>query len=849
MIPIRLEIRNFLPYRVCDPVRFEGIHLACLTGPNGAGKSSLLDAITWALWGRARAKRDDDLVHLGQGEMYVQLDFEQEGVTWRVIRRRAAGKGGRSELNLLILGDGGKPMLQSEAAIRQTQEKINRLLRLDYETFVHSAYLQQGKADAFTTATPAYRKKVLADILGLEQWEDYEERVKQTLKELQARIASMTGAIQEIDRDLARKPVLLAQLKEAEAAHADAQTQLEIAEARLKEVDGAPKDLNNAQHNRKAIVKQREGREYEKSNAEGDLARYLAQAAEYHATLDMRAEIEAGLNALQSARQTDQTLSDKLRVLKTVDQKRAELVGEINAARAALDTEGREVRKRIEEWERMIADHSTAALESTQAEVTALSDTEHVRTALKEDENSLRETIARLETEEKAIIADGKDLREKRETLAETDAPLCPLCGQELTTDHRQRMIAQLDEQIETRREEVRATRGVIAETKERLKAVRAQIADLDADLKRLAPLIEQLGGLQMQIEAAEQAAGRLAEDAERLAEIEAQLADESFALDQRRQLAGLDAQSAELAYDESNHDGARRQIDEHVRYEQLNTQLQIAVMSLPGVQAQADNARLRIANLVSAIAEADEQIAQVDLEIARLSVLAAEYEARDAEVRTQRTRERSAYERMVSARQDLSALDRQVERRRELEDKRERTRYQEGIYTELRKAFGKNGVPAMIIDSAMPELEAMANDLLSRMTDGRMSLRLTTQREKVTGGVAETLDIEIADELGTRNYELYSGGEAFRIDFALRVALSKLLARRAGAQLRTLFIDEGFGTQDDAGRNKLVEAITAIQDDFDLILVITHIDELRDSFPVHIVVDKTGSGSRISVR
>ncbi|MCA9905449.1 MAG: SMC family ATPase, partial [Anaerolineae bacterium] len=104
-------------------------------------------------------------------------------------------------------------------------------------------------------------------------------------------------------------------------------------------------------------------------------------------------------------------------------------------------------------------------------------------------------------------------------------------------------------------------------------------------------------------------------------------------------------------------------------------------------------------------------------------------------------------------------------------------------------------------------------------------------------------------DELGTRSYETYSGGEAFRINFAIRVALSQLLARRAGAHLRTLFIDEGFGTQDEDGRNKLVEAITAIQDDFDMILVVTHIDDLRDSFPVHLVVTKTGEGSYVSVR
>jgi len=63
MIPVEIELENFLAYRRPAPLRLEGIHVACLAGPNGAGKSSLLDAITWALWGRSRAPNDDALIH------------------------------------------------------------------------------------------------------------------------------------------------------------------------------------------------------------------------------------------------------------------------------------------------------------------------------------------------------------------------------------------------------------------------------------------------------------------------------------------------------------------------------------------------------------------------------------------------------------------------------------------------------------------------------------------------------------------------------------------------------------------------------------------------------------------
>src|SRR3954451_24497218 len=170
MLPIRLEIKNFLAYRSPDAVRFDGIHLACLTGSNGAGKSSLLDAITWALGGKARARRDEELVHMGQADMYVLLEFEQEGLTYQVIRRRSRTRS-TGTLDLIALDEDGTPNNISEPNMRATQEKINRLLNLDYETFVHSAFLQQGKADAFTTKTPRERKQILSDILGLARWE------------------------------------------------------------------------------------------------------------------------------------------------------------------------------------------------------------------------------------------------------------------------------------------------------------------------------------------------------------------------------------------------------------------------------------------------------------------------------------------------------------------------------------------------------------------------------------------------------------------------------------------------------------------------------------------------------
>jgi exonuclease SbcC len=273
------------------------------------------------------------------------------------------------------------------------------------------------------------------------------------------------------------------------------------------------------------------------------------------------------------------------------------------------------------------------------------------------------------------------------------------------------------------------------------------------------------------------------------------------------------------------------------------------ADQTLPTLENGRQIAEARAIRIQDVLDELATELTTMNDMLTALAAREIEYRKREDEERAQRQNMLSAKERTSRIQQELDSLEVQAERQGLLETDLKRTREQSSLIKELQAAFGRNGVPAMIIEAAIPELEALANELLGRMTDGRMALRLMTQKERQSGNIAETLEIEIADELGTRPYEVFSGGEAFRINFALRVALSKMLAQRAGAPLRTLFIDEGFGTQDDTGRSRLVEAITAIQDDFDLILAITHIEELRDSFPVHIVIEKTPSGSRISVR
>ena len=169
MIPISISLQNFLSYGENVPhLDFSGFHVACISGRNGHGKSALLDAITWVLWGRSRSQRQEQLIHHGQDEMAVELVFDIRSERYRVARRYSrARKTAQSSLELGVQtgADDFRPITGD--TIGATQAHLNRLISMDYETFVNSAFLMQGRADLFTMSTASSRKEVLAKVLGL----------------------------------------------------------------------------------------------------------------------------------------------------------------------------------------------------------------------------------------------------------------------------------------------------------------------------------------------------------------------------------------------------------------------------------------------------------------------------------------------------------------------------------------------------------------------------------------------------------------------------------------------------------------------------------------------------------
>lgn len=856
MLPLKLELKNFLAYCTPDPIYFEGIHLACLSGPNGAGKSSIFDAITWVIWGKARASTDE-LIHIGRDEMAVSLDFLQGSQRYRIIRQRKLGNqrkdgsrgSGTSLLDLFGWVEEDQLFrVISEASIRQTESKIEQLIGLNYETFVNSAYLQQGKADSFTMQAPTYRKKILGEILNLDLWDVYEERSKEYLRNIGKQVDVIDANLWDIERDTAEESLIRQEYHAAEQQLEFIQEQVKKAEALYYEMAGADSALSVAENELRQTQYQIRERQRDIEATQGQIKRQEERLLGYQQVVDEREAIEAGYASLLEAQEADEVLGDALRELHGLEQHIHQLSQEIGVAQQKIEHEITSHETLIDEAERhaSVVDTLAEKIQAVLHEIGLLEQTEQ-RRALHQEE------VTAFQTEKAGLLAENQALRDEMDVIKqrigmieESAEQNCPLCGQPLDEAHRERIAQEFQEEGKKRGDRFRANMARSEELKQQLEERQQSIRIAEKTLVDLAPLRGELGSLQHQYTEAINARRRSEELQAHVSMLRDTLDAQDFAHELHLQLREAEAQRDRLAYDKDTHDEVKQKLKSFRTYQDRATQLEIALQSIPEVEQVLSEAENRANHQKESLTALEKQARDIEDRLVDLQAKVVEMQKRQQEWQYQRTVERQSIERRSALYQRLVSIEAMQRRKVELEQRRADFVEKQGVYQQLKSAFSKNGIPAMLIEAAIPELEETTNLLLMKMTDGRLSVRFDTQREKKTGGVAETFDILIADELGTRDYSLYSGGEVFRINFAIRVAISQLLTRRAGAKLRTLFIDEGFGTQDDAGRERLVEAITAIQADFDLILVITHIDDLRDAFPVRIEIEKTTDGSRI---
>lgn len=676
---------------------------------------------------------------------------------------------------------------------------------------------------------------------------DRKNDLERQLDRLAVELKSQRQSLAECDVQLAERPLVRRQLDETLAAKKKEASMQAVLQQR-QAVEG---DLREAE---RALIGERE--------ALSGKAHALEQQIQRDArTLPNVERLEAQRADLQASAARRDKLRDELEETRVRGQTIAE---DLHARSGKLSARQEEVQEKRER---------AAYLRSEESSTCPTCGTELTPHHRDEVAAQLQGAIAALE---QALAQDERLIDERKKERGRLLETYRVVQNQLAALDGVPEELAKIEEQIRS----VHEARAALSEKEAEARAARRQLdteAYGEAHRRHIGALKQQRDALAFDEEAYE----RLRTEAAQVARFEERLRDLEETAARKDQLArDIERKEREL-------DGLRRTLDDGSALGAFQRQIRQLTDQLGGVgfdpqrlhavkkaldelseagtrmtalvNAQQNHAhwKQRLADVQQRTGKAQREREQQEAKLAAVEAELGEKAVLEAQ-RLEKAEARRAVEAamhdlqvqlgQLSEKLDKAGRDRDLLKKRRQEQAEAQSK--QGLYKHLRAAFGKHGIPSLIIEQTLPEIEDRTNALLERLTDGKMNVRLETLKDKKTGGTMETLDIKITDEQGvSRPYETFSGGEGFRVNFALRIALAQLLAERSGVRVRTLVVDEGFGTQDQQGVQNLVEAIQTIQDDFDKILVITHLPELKEVFPVRIEVEKDPvEGSRFEV-
>jgi len=852
MIPVSLRIKNFMSYgENLPPIDFTRFKVAVMVGENGNGKSAIWDAITWCLWNRARGvdaggKGVDDLVRLGADEMEVEFTFLLEGHLYRVIRKRKKGSHSILEFHML---DGNAPKVLTCDRISDTQEKINKIIKLDYETFIRSSFIPQNKAGIFTEDSPNDRKKVLGEVLGLGIYDELEEKAKEYMNRYERELAEKRNEVIRISEEIAKKELYINE---------------KIAfEEKLGLLNDKRKDIEEKIAQKNLLISNMEANINILKAYQEDLAKKESE----HVELNKRiADISEKIGKMEKAIQNKGTIDlqyEKLLQLRAIrdelNKKAIEyyrLISEQGKCEALIKNKKEMKLDEINRIKQEISKRSTLISEMPQLEkniidftnrLKVIDEIEKQRDELLSKKDLVNKRISEIQSE--LIFLEGrlKELSDKYRKLEKTGSQ-CPICDSELTDDKKKLLLDETQKEGRIIKNRVQELNNELINKKQEISEADKKIRQYEAEIKKRADILSEYHRAEARLQNISNIQKELEGLKEHLQKLEEEFSNDEYLKEEKNLLKDILQKIKELGYDKEEHEQINLEIQKLSEIEEKKKQLEEWENDLKVETKTLEDLKIRLKEKEEDIGRLRNSISNLLNSVKGFEIIKREYEElkRDLEDNSKAILELTS---RIAVLEDnikkLETLEREMSKiMQEIQDLEKELVY----YKTLKEAFSKKGIQALIIENAIPELEDEANRILYKITDGKLNVRFVTQKGTKKGDIVETLDIIISDELGERKYEMYSGGEAFRINFAIRVALSKLLAKRAGAKLQTLVIDEGLGSQDDRGRERLMEVIKAIQDDFEKVILITHISELKDVFPARIEVTKTSNGSLVNV-
>ncbi len=806
MRPRRLELEGFSTFRDRVVLDFDGLELVAFTGSTGAGKSTLIDAITFALYGSVaryeNAGRVAPVIHQLSNQAKVRLDFETGGQIYtatRVVRRRTSKPGesdsastreARLERALTAEFDGETEVLAGD--VKELNAAVEELLGLDFKQFTRTIVLPQGEFASFLRDEPANRDKLLQRLLDLGIYERMGQRARSVAKTAgdqakvlvaqQERHPALSDA--EFDRLGSRVELLeqvrlkvddkLATLSELDRSLDPLRERVTGIDSALKRLDVVelPDDLPGVDRELRAASKQREEAEAELSVARTSRDEALASLDELGdkgevvrigSVVEQLADSESKVERLTAG--ADE-IAEAVETL-TADQERVD--GELEAAEAALGAA------------RQAADAAgwTAGLVVGQPCPVCHRDVD---------------TVPDHDAAHEVEVAE-----ERRRDLAVESKSLAKQLAKTLGTQQ-----AAVDE---------------IERQGERIDLLRLQLSTFEGSIEpaSLAALLEKIETAEQLHRQATESVTAVEAVVQRRAAEQARLADSLQ--DMRRDLGMLRDSVADLDPPTISHEALVDDYDLIHRWaKEKAAELSEVRSGLAAEGKRIASERGELLAELAALSESVEVTAEPDRLVAELGDAIAEAKAELAAADQRRTEHRELME-------QIAGLD--------------ETR---SVNEMLGKHLRSGGFGSWLLTEALDNIVTKATVWLLGLSNDQYSLVAGDKNFAI-------IDHNNADE--TRDVRTLSGGETFLASLALALALADSIAELApvdSPRLESMFLDEGFGTLDPGTLDVVAAAIEELASTGRMIGIVSHVNDLAERMPARFEVTKGPSTSTVEL-
>ena len=860
MIPSKLRLTNFMCYRgTTEALDFDQFEVVCITGENGNGKSALLEAITWVVWGKTKVLFSKDLITKGENDMLVDFEFFIDYISddselnnkYKIIRSIRTKSGG-SILDLQQF-DGSNYVSISGDTISETQKQIINLVNMDYETFVNTSYLMQGNADRFTTSKPDERKDILSAILNLDHYQNLADFTRNILRNTDSYINANNILvdrtrleISDLDpgnngTDFIEKEIinLNQKIESLNKQKLKLQQNLQLNNKYFNEIS----DFQS----KKQLLSSSYENNIDMINNLNDLLlkdnELLIQSDNILDRYNDAITKQKELDDLYIASSKYQDINNQLNTLQNeLDFRMNELEIELrnlSKNRNVLDKKINQDKFLLEDNQKNLSGYCSKITELNKLNENYLNLI-----------NKFSDEITQFKNKLVTLQTSNKD-HENKLDLLQKEHKTCPLCKSGLNDETKKSIVFDLNNKIQLNIKDINNNKSKLDESEKEFFYIQDKYKKTTKSLTDLTSTINLLNNDCIRIKK------EIDENINQILSYKNLMNDTKYLYENdikikvnKNKIWELNLLLDDLKFDQDRFSTLINEVPDFKTESEKN----FLLLNQSEERIKENKVKLNTLNIDSLIIKdqikaLEKNIKNINQIINSLNIKSDSSENIDFsldDLKKTLMLKQNSLNYLISKK---NYLDEILINNKELYIKSEDLKF-------LELSFSRNGIQALIIENVLPSLELEANKLLSYLTENKLSINLQIRkgrRLKNTEDFSQEIDIIIADENGAvREYETYSGGESFRIDFAIRIALSRLVSLRSGVRSPILFIDEGFGSQDQIGQDRLREAIQKVSNSenykFKKIIVITHLESLKESFGVALEVSKNESSSYFSL-